>query len=135
MFINILKLSNEDKALFAQAWGGIEYIDLSSSPIDEPPVQVNSEGNYTQEMRAECRRFAEQLRIIFPWAIDVGIDFVVKGSPHDFGTYYEVYARVNYDNEKAVDLAYWIQDNLPLKWEDTTPRPMPETEEEPLDEF
>lgn len=117
-----------------KAFGGVEYVDLSSSPLDEPAVQVNPNVNYIPEMKAECRRFAEQLRTIFPWAIEHGIEFVIKGNPHDFGTYYEVFARVDANNDKSLDLAYWMQDNLPLTWEDLTPRPEPDLEIDNLNE-
>lgn len=98
----------------------LEYIDLASCPIDEPCVCVNPDTNYIEPMRNECKRFRDLLYEVFPWVGEVGIEFVVKSCSHDFGTYYEVYACYSSDNDEAMDLAYFIQDNLPLKWTNNT---------------
>lgn len=114
---------------------GFEYIDLSCTPINEPCVQVDPDVDYVDEMKEECRRFVYQLREIFPWASSEGIDFIIKGNPHDFGEYYEVFAKCSADDEKAINLSYWIQDHLPLTWKERTPLEKPEiAEKENFDE-
>jgi hypothetical protein len=43
---------------------------------------------------------------------------IVKGSPHDYGTYYEVAARYNDNDEVACDLAYEVEEISPLHWDE-----------------
>lgn len=105
---------------------GIDYVDLSSSPIQEPGVQVSKYVDYREDMINECKDFARQLMEIFPWHNEVGIDFVIKANPHDFGTYYEVNARFSDADEMSYDYAYWMQDHLPLTWDDRSPREKPD---------
>lgn len=102
-----------------------DYVSLASGPIGEDVVQVTRDGGYTEAMKEECKEFAGLLRRVFPWSEEVGIEFVVKGNPHDFGTYYEVNARVPANSEKSYDYAYWIQDNLPMTWDESTPKEKP----------
>lgn len=72
---------------------------IGSSPCDEACAQVG-EANYAEKARTECRAFIEQLRRQFGPEPD-GVRLITKGSPHDFGTYYEVVARVESDAPEA----------------------------------
>lgn len=103
----------------------IEEIDLCGTPTGEDCTGVNPDKDYMPRQRAECRAFIGQLKRQFAERLETApFDFLkVKANPHDFGTYYSVVAKYRGDGseraEKLEELAYFLQDNLPEKWDDT----------------
>ena len=63
----------------------------------------------------ECRRFIKLLRDKLGVEPD-GASLVIKANQHDFGTYYEVACKFDMNNKVAVDWAFNIETNLPLRW-------------------
>lgn len=77
-----------------------DFISIGSVPFDEDCAQVGSE-NYRERARAECARFRDLLQKLYPAA-----QFRVKSFPHDFGTYYEVVAYYDDNDEEQVKAAF-----------------------------
>lgn len=97
-----------------------QILTLSSVPADEPCAQVGTEG-YDDIARRECHVFKEQLMRLY--RTYQGSDLppecrlVVKTMDHDFGCYYEVVIKFDDDNKRAVDAAYWLENNVPVNWD------------------
>lgn len=87
-----------------------EYLDIGPTPADEPCAQVG-EDDYTSRARAECRRYARLIMQAYPRAIAV-----MRSHPHDLGTYYEVAIRYDDDDDAQTELAYHIEETIPLTW-------------------
>jgi len=77
-----------------------DYITIGSSPNNEECVQVGS-ADYKNRMRTECNVYKRQLERTYP-----GVEFGIKGFEHDFGTYFEVVAYFDTENETEVDAAF-----------------------------
>ncbi len=93
-----------------------DYLDLSPTPVDEPCAQVGSD-DYSKRARLECRAFIGQLERAFPDAIAAGLYFRIKSNPHDFGSYYEVQAVFDDEDESQTEWAYTIEGELPQAWD------------------
>lgn len=94
-----------------------DYLDLSSVPVDEPCACVGSD-DYLTRARLECRAFIGQLERTYPLAVDAGVTFRIKSNPHDFGTYLEVQACFDDEDEDQTEWAYLIEGYLPEAWDD-----------------
>lgn len=86
----------------------MDYIEIGSSPCDEPCAQLGKHPSTL--MRLECRAYATQLARQFPNG-----DFRVKASQHDFGTYYEVWAY--YRDGDAMEAAFAAESGSIPTWE------------------
>lgn len=101
----------------------IERIEIGSSPWGEECAQVGQE-DYHEVAHKECMAYKRQLGRILrangfdPDTMPEGFGFVIKGSPHDFGTYYEVVCRFNGDDERSWEILSFIEDNVPQLWDD-----------------
>lgn len=93
-----------------------EYLDLSPTPIDEPCAMLGAD-DYSRRARLECRAFINQLERTFPDAVKSGVYFSIKGHPHDFGTYYEVRAHYDDEDESQTEWTFVIEGTLPEKWD------------------
>ena len=100
----------------------MDYVNLGSSPIEEDCVQVSSEHEYLQAMKAECQRYKEMLEKRFPWAVGM---LKIKTFPHDFGSYMEICAVFDDQNESQTALAFFMEDNCPMRWDDAEVVPHP----------
>ena len=92
-----------------------EYLELGSAPADEECAQVG-QPNYSEQGRAECKRYIELLRKV------VGVEpqgarLIVKSNPHDFGEYFEVVCCYNEHDEEAVKYAFRLDAEAPTKWD------------------
>lgn len=94
-----------------------DYLELCSTPIDEPCAMVGSP-DYSTRARAECRAFVGQLERAFPLAIEAGCSFRIKSNPHDFGTYFEVQVCFDDEDEIQTEWAYDIENDLPTHWDE-----------------
>jgi hypothetical protein len=93
-----------------------DYLELSPTPTDEPCAMLGTEG-YSQRARLECRVFIHQLERTFPQAIAAGVTFRTASNPHDFGTYYEVRAHYNDEDESQTEWVFVIEGTLPEQWD------------------
>ena len=94
-----------------------DFLDLSPVPIDEPCAQVGP-GDYMPRMRSECKAFVAQLERAFPDALAAGVRFRIRSNPHDFGSYLEVQACFDDEDEAQTEWAYTIEAELPWFWDD-----------------
>jgi hypothetical protein len=74
--------------------------------------------DYMTRARAECRAFIGQLERAFPLAVDAGLYFRIKSNAHDFGSYLEVQACFDDEDEAQTEWAYLIESDLPEAWDD-----------------
>lgn len=91
-----------------------EYLEFDTAPCEENCVQVDSKKDYMPEMRAEALRYVAMLEARFPNAPG---EFRVKSNPHDFGSYLEVRYYYNNEDENELNWAYFIEGNLPSRWD------------------
>jgi hypothetical protein len=103
----------------------MESMSLGSVPYDENCVQVG-QNNYSQLYRIESQLFIAQLyRILDEKFKERLITLRLKGSPHDSGTYHEVYVNYDPDNSLSVEQAFWLDSNVPERWDETAMNDMP----------
>lgn len=100
-------------------YSNYDQYELGSAPCNESCVQVTKEGDYSEAMLAECRRYKKMLEERFPDFTLHDVLFKITRNPHDFGDYYEVAIRFDTTNEECVEFACFVEDNLPAKWDDT----------------
>lgn len=94
----------------------MEHISLGSSPYEETPVQLGTD-DFTVRSHAELRAYRNQLQRLYKAAHNGDVCPAVLrivAERHDFGTYYEL--NVYFDRDTA-DAAYWLEENLPAKWD------------------
>lgn len=90
----------------------IDFINIGPSPIDEECVQMG-DADFGRRAKKECKAFANQLTRIWPDG-----DFRVKAFPHDFGTYYEVVAYFDTEDEHLTNIAFEAEANTPFEWDE-----------------
>jgi hypothetical protein len=100
--------------------GITETLEIGFTPHGEECAEVGEEG-YAARARRELGVFRRQLHrhaaregVQLPPGLVLGI----KGNAHDFGTYYELVARFPTDDEAATEAAYWLEANVPEKWDE-----------------
>jgi hypothetical protein len=99
-----------------------EYMYLGSAPANEECAQVG-EDNYWQRANKECRLYISMLWSLVEKqfgsrdSIPESFNIVIKSEPHDFGSYIEVCAKFDMNDEKAVEIAFWIENNTPTEWD------------------
>lgn len=94
-----------------------DYINIGSTPHDEPCIGVGHEDYYTKGIE-EVRRFARQIRHHYP--PPVGAVVKVKAFDHDFGRYHEVVVIFALEDEEAQEYAYMVDadpKNVLSKWD------------------
>lgn len=91
-----------------------ERLEFGSAPYDEDCAQVGTPG-YREQAEAECQRYIEQLTRQSP--PPAGARLVITRNPHDFGTYLEVAASFDPEDEEQSNWAYTLEDNLPANWD------------------
>ncbi len=94
----------------------MEYLNIGSSPVDESCAQVGTD-NYRKQARLELNVLARQMRRIHPEPEDGSAYYSIKGFAHDFGTYHELVAMFDPDNEAACRWAYQAEELLPENWD------------------
>ena len=89
-----------------------DYIEIDTTPVDEPCVQVPGDVNL---MRLEGRAMIQQLERQFGEFPD---KFMIKINKnyHDFGTYLDLQLFYECDHPSE-DFAFEIEGNIPEKWD------------------
>jgi hypothetical protein len=98
----------------------IEILEIGFSPHGEECAQLGEDG-YSARARRELTAFRQQLHrhaACEGVQLPPGLALTIKGSSHDFGTYYELVARFPTDDEAATEAAYWLEANVPEKWDE-----------------
>jgi len=102
-----------------------QLIELTSAPYDEDEVaQVGTPG-YQERVTKECQAFINQLWRMLEAKFGLHKDnntylfaFTKRSLTHEFGTYYEVAIRYEENDAHAVEIALWVEDNLPPNWDE-----------------
>lgn len=94
----------------------IDSISLGPCPAEEECTQLGTVG-YETIAKSECERFIDLIRSKCGKE-PPGAKLIVKGCPHDFGTYYEVYVRFDTDDSQATEYAFMLDREVPQSWED-----------------
>jgi hypothetical protein len=90
----------------------IERIEMGPTPASEGCEQVGTP-DYAVKGKAECRRWRDGLAKMFPRA-----EFAIVSNRHDFGTYYEVAALYDDEDEESIKNALEAEDGAPATWEE-----------------
>ena len=86
-----------------------DWINIGSTPCEEPCIQVGTA--WAHRNREETVIYKRQLEREFPRGV-----FHVKANQHDFGTYYDVEARLGGGDEQ--DEAAWLAESESApKWD------------------
>jgi hypothetical protein len=93
-----------------------EYMEIGSTPYDEPCAQVGSD-DYKNRAEKEMDTYISLLERLFPEALSKNINFKKKWFQHDFGTYGEVCMYWNTENEESDSYVYEIEKRLPESWD------------------
>jgi len=95
----------------------IDYLNIRPVPWGEECAQVGQD-DYRERSARECRAFVNQIRrVVGPEP--PGAQLVVKGFPHDFGTYYEVCCRYSDQHPDSEDYAFNCESHRQLEqWDD-----------------
>ena len=95
----------------------MDYLSLGSAPVSEPCAQLG-EQDYELHARAECGVLIGQLQRLYEAKHGQALpcQLFVKGHSHDFGTYYEVVAKL-LEDEASQTAAYWLEANMPETWD------------------
>lgn len=94
------------------------YIELGSTPCDEQCAQVGCE-DYAEKSVEEIKRYIKQLNelLVSKFGEMSGLVYISKKSfNHDFGSYSEAVVYYNENDEEAVEMAFWLEENLPANW-------------------
>ena len=94
-----------------------DYYEIGTTPIDEPCAATGEE-DYSRRARMECRALINHLYRQLPHDAADFIELRTKAHGHDFGTYYEVVAYFDDEDERAESLAMQAGDELPYRWDD-----------------
>jgi hypothetical protein len=95
-----------------------DYIMLSSAPVEEDCAQVGN-ANYSEQAQRECRELIRMMEEIHPEQPKMFFGYYkIKGFPHDFGTYYEVVAMYDDENEESIDWAFDAESLIPEHWDE-----------------
>lgn len=89
-----------------------DFINIGPTPFEEDCAQVGSP-NYQKEGKEECLRFCSLLQRMYPAGV-----FKVKSFPHDFGSYYEVVAYFDTENEEQEEAAFEAESCEYGTWEE-----------------
>lgn len=95
------------------------YITLGSTPCDEECAQTIQD-DYIEKSYLEAKAYVAQIhrhmkengKELLP-----GMKLAVKSFPHDFGSYQEVVIYYDTDNEDQTELAFWLEGNTPMNWD------------------
>lgn len=93
----------------------MDFLTLGPTPSEESCAQVGRD-DYDRMSRIECRVYLDQLRRTFPEP-ERGY-FKIKSFPHDFGSYREVCAVYDENDQEAIDWAFNVENNGPAEWDD-----------------
>ena len=96
-----------------------DYLTLCCCPAEE---EWPAGGNHTADERNRVlRNYLQMIKDKFPIPEDIlhHVRFKIKTFDHDLGPYSEVCVMYDQDDRKAVQFAYFCENNMPGKWTDT----------------
>jgi len=94
----------------------MDHLHIGSTPNDEPCAQVGQD-NYRKLSVIECIVFINQLYRQFPLPENTPGRLRTLSQFHDFGTYREVVAVYDPDNEESCKWAFAVECDTPAHWD------------------
>lgn len=94
----------------------LDYIEIGSTPAEEPCEQANVSGSNYERMRVECHAFMQLIRRALgnePEGARLSAKFNRDG---DYG-YYETVCHYDRKIKTAVDYAFRCEAEAPTKWD------------------
>lgn len=91
-----------------------DYIEIGTTPTDEPCVQADKTVPYIADMRHEAARYIKQLKERFENFDNVSITIHIAEKCNI--AYLEVRLVYNTDDMEGREQALFMADNLPMKW-------------------
>ena len=91
------------------------YLAIAAAPLEEEHSKAG-QPDHTERSRLECRIFQRMLERRFPAPND-HVHLVVRCFPHSYGTYREVEACFDDQDEAACEYAYRLERETPAKWD------------------
>jgi hypothetical protein len=92
-----------------------DYLYLGTTPSDEQCPQVGKDdGSLIAEI---CNIYRKQLQTLAT-ELNFEVAIVVRSCNHDFGTYYEVAAKYDSNNERHMNEAFELDGKVPQYWND-----------------
>lgn len=86
----------------------VERLDIGPCPNGVSGVQVTDKVDYIDAMKHECRVYIKQLERVYG-AEAAGVRLAISSNSHDFGTYYDVVAKFDEDDETATAKAFEME--------------------------
>lgn len=93
-----------------------DYVWLGASPTNEDCAQVGFPGYHDRAM-AELREFKRMMEEHWPPPEGLACSYVIKSQPHDFGTYYELAAAFDPENDEESTWAFDAEVETPDEWD------------------
>lgn len=93
----------------------MDYLEIGPVPPEEDCEQVGTEKYDPIHARKECQAYIEALRKKLGNEPN-GARLRIRSNPHDFGTYSEVAAYYDENNEQATDYAFKCESEGPMTW-------------------
>jgi hypothetical protein len=77
--------------------------------------QVGQE-DYSEKAFDQCRKYKKLIKekFVAQFGRDPLCELKIGGEEHEFGTYYEV--KAVFENDEEAEDAFWIENNLPENW-------------------
>jgi len=96
-----------------------DFVIIGSCPYGEDCAQVG-QLNYSEVTKVEIAEFKRMVIEKFPQLnrADCKVKLTVKANGHDFGTYHELAAIFDDDDEDASDLAYDVESHGIEEWDE-----------------
>lgn len=104
-----------------------EYMELGPVPCEEDCVTVGND-DYDQLSTIESLQYIKLLMKRFPQFEEFGTRFTSMSFPHDFGWYREVVIKYESDTV-GEEFAYFVENNLPERWDSDEELRMEPTED------
>lgn len=89
------------------------YMEIGPTPVDMPCAQLGVDADFEMQNKIECVAFKHQLERLFPTAT-----FTVKTFPYEREPYREVCVVYDDADEQESELAYEIEANIPVYWDE-----------------
>jgi hypothetical protein len=96
-----------------------DYITLGSCPYEEEDTCAQTtDDNYLEKLKKELQVYKNMLERLFSNKLKYsGVYLKIKTFPHDFGSYSEVCAIFDDENEKQIEVVYDMDRNVPSNWD------------------
>jgi hypothetical protein len=93
----------------------LNSLEIGPTPAEEPCEQLGPDYSPTYAIK-ECQAFVRLIRRSLGPEPE-GAELRITHNPHDFGTYHSVAVRYEEGNDAAIEYAFNVEANAPIKWD------------------